>query len=150
MIECAVSHIGLCVSNLQRSRAFYEGVLGFEYVREIKNKDSDVQDRFLQVKGVDLHAVFFRKGGLTLELLSYASPGTTGSARKPMNQPGFTHLSLTIEDMPKALASITAAGGTVLDTTLINGVACFVLDPDGNRVELVTSAASRRAAQAHH
>ena len=141
MIEATYTHIGLCVSNIERSRAFYEGLLGFRFVRELRNKGSDVQDRFLQLKDVNLHAVFLQKNGLELELLSFAHPSVKLGPRRAMNDAGLTHISLRVADVPKALEGVKAAGGEVIDSTRVRDTACFIRDPDGQLIELVAASA---------
>ena len=150
MTTFAFSHIGVCVTNLQRSRDFYEKVLGFQFLREFRNKDHPVQDRFLRLPKVDLHAIYLQRDGLQLELLAYYSPGTAPRPERPMNQPGLTHISLKVADVPAAIAEVKKAGGRVLEDTIISGRACFILDPDGQLIELVTNAPAPAAPQEHH
>ena len=142
MVDGTVSHVGVCVSDMDRSRAFYEGALGFKFARDHRNRGSAKQDQFLQLENVDLHAVFLEKKGFVLELLSYANrPPVTGPPR-PMNQLGMTHISITVNDMASALAAIRSSGGEVLEATFVGGVACFVRDPDGQLIELVSASAA--------
>ncbi len=133
------SHMGICVTNMERSRDFYEKVLGFQFLRDFSNKDHPVQDRFLRLPKVDLYAVYLQKDGFQLELLYYNSPKSSPRGERPMNQPGFTHLSLKVDDVPAAIAAVKKAGGKVLEDTIISERACFILDPDGQLIELVTS-----------
>ncbi|MBM4404609.1 MAG: VOC family protein [Chloroflexi bacterium] len=143
------SHIGICVTNIQRSRDFYEQALGFQFIRDFFNKDHPVQDRFLRLPKVDLHAVYLQKDGFQIELLYYASPKSAPRGERPMNQPGMTHLSLKVDDVPAAIAAVKKFGGKLLEDTVINDRACFVHDPDGQLIELVSSQAMA-AAQGHH
>ena len=53
-----------------------------------------------------------------------------------MNELGFTHLSVTVPDIVAVTAQIPRYGGTVLEDTHL-GVAVFVLDPDGQLIELL-------------
>jgi catechol 2,3-dioxygenase-like lactoylglutathione lyase family enzyme len=53
-----------------------------------------------------------------------------------MDEPGLTHLSLSVDDLRAAVDRVEELGGEVLrDTDL--GVAVFVRDPDGQLVELL-------------
>jgi catechol 2,3-dioxygenase-like lactoylglutathione lyase family enzyme len=143
------SHIGICVTNMERSRDFYEKVLGFQFLRDFRNKDHPMQDRFLRLPKVDLYAVYLQKDGLQIELLYYGSPRSQPRGERPMNQPGFTHLSLKVDDVPAAIAAVKKGGGTVLEETIMNDRACFVLDPDGQLIELVTTKLAPPS-QGHH
>jgi catechol 2,3-dioxygenase-like lactoylglutathione lyase family enzyme len=61
-----------------------------------------------------------------------------------MNEPGLTHLSFRVQDLDATLAALRAAGERVLEETIIRipqvrAAACFVVDPDGQLIELVQS-----------
>ncbi len=137
-----VSHLGICVSDLQRSLRFYRDLLGFRVESEIDVTGPHV-DQLLGLTGTKLHALYLERDGLRLELLSYASPPTLPpTPLRPMNQPGLTHLSLRVEDMERTLGDLRSAGIQVLETTKIgipalHTAAIFIVDPDGTRIELV-------------
>ena len=66
------NHIGLCVADRERSRQFYEGLLGFQFWWELDPPDAGT-DLLLQLeKPVGLHATYLVRDGLVLELLDYA------------------------------------------------------------------------------
>jgi glyoxylase I family protein len=139
-----VSHIGICVSDLEQSLHFYRDVLGFQTLSKL-DAAGEAVDRLLSLEGTDLHAVYLERDGTRLELLHFASPGHDGAAGpRPMNALGFTHLSLRVDDLAATLQALRDAGVRVLDETFIDNpdfdsAAVFVLDPDGTRVELVQS-----------
>jgi predicted enzyme related to lactoylglutathione lyase len=56
-----------------------------------------------------------------------------------MNEPGLTHISVSVDDIPAACAQVTKFGGEVLTDTDI-GVGIFVRDPDGQLIELLPMA----------
>ena len=139
----SVSHIGICVSDLDASLRFYCEGLGFDEVAS-----HEVGEEFaalMEVDGVRLRSRMIRRDGVTLELLDYVAPGITGSAdRRPMNQLGLTHLSLRVDDVESVAATIEALGGTVVRptrTTFAFGEASldflYCTDPDGVRIELM-------------
>jgi catechol 2,3-dioxygenase-like lactoylglutathione lyase family enzyme len=136
------SHLGICVSDLERSLAFWRDALGF---REAKRLDvaGDAPEQMLGVHDLDLRAVFLERDGARIELLHYVSPGHRGTGEpRPMNALGLTHLSLLVDDLDSALAACEQAGGRVLHATRVRNPelaseAVFVTDPDGTRVELV-------------
>jgi len=139
-----VSHIGICVSDLERSLHFYRDLLGFQTLSKL-DAAGEAVDRLLSLEGTDLHAVYLERDGTRLELLHFASPGHDGAAGpRPMNALGFTHLSLRVDDLATTLDALRNAGVRVLDETLIDNpdfdsAAVFIVDPDGTRVELVQS-----------
>jgi catechol 2,3-dioxygenase-like lactoylglutathione lyase family enzyme len=135
LTDSVVNHIGLCVHDVDRSRRFYEELLGFEYEREIAPPD-DITGRLLQLEPpLGLRAVYLRKDGLVLELLAYDERRRPRRER-PMDEPGLTHISIGTDDHRSLLGRVEALGGTVVADTDI-GVAVFIRDPDGQLIELL-------------
>ena len=135
--EAAVlNHVGHCVTDLERSSRFYQELFGFEVVRELKVPDTP-SDRLLQLEApLGLSALYLRKDGLVLELIHFDRPGNPGARPRPMNEPGLTHLSFSVEDIHDAASRASELGGTVLSDTDL-GAAIFVRDPDGQLIELL-------------
>jgi catechol 2,3-dioxygenase-like lactoylglutathione lyase family enzyme len=138
----AFSHVGVCVSDLARSIAFYRDGLGFREARRL-DVSGDAPETLLGLRDVDLQAVFLERDGVVLELLHFVSPEHRGSGEpRPMNALGLTHLSVAVEDLDGAAASLEAAGGRVMRATRVRNEelgarAVFATDPDGTRIELV-------------
>jgi len=139
----AISHVGICVSDLEQSRTFYRDGLGFEEVGS-----HHVGDEFaslMEVPGVDVDSVMLARDGVTLELLGYRAPGHVGEpVRRPMNQLGLTHLSFRVDDLDAVASAIERAGGVVIRATRTTldfpGVTLdfvYCTDPDGTRIELM-------------
>ena len=139
-VEPAVlNHVGHCVTDLERSRRFYEELFGFEAVRELKVPDRP-SARLLQVDvPLGMTALYLRKDGFVLELLHFDRPGNPPARKRPMNEPGLTHLSFSVNDVHEAATHAAALGGTVLEETDV-GAALFVRDPDGQLIELLPMA----------
>lgn len=138
----ALSHVGVCVSDLGVSTRFYREALGFEPAESY-----EVGDEFAALMELGGSATvasqFLRRDGLAIELLHFAEPAADGDrTRRPMNRFGLTHLCFTVDDVEAVAAAVAAAGGTVHEhtrTTLADGVLDFVYcsDPDGTRLELM-------------
>lgn len=137
-----LSHIGLCVADAERSLRFYRDLLGFRLLSEL-HVAGEPSDTLLQLKDVDLHAIYLERDGFRLELLHYASPSHCADGRpRPMNQLGLTHLSFRVDDLSETMAALAAAGVEIvqashIDIPVFQAAAVFVLDPDGTRIELV-------------
>lgn len=140
----AVSHIGLCVTDLDRSRRFYRDGLGFQEVAQFEVGPEFA--RVMEVEGeLSLTSVFLRRDGVSIELLGYRSPAVEGDGtRRRMTQLGLTHLSLLVQDVDAVAERLRSLGGTVLPTTRLSaasGEFVYCLDPDGIRIELMRLAA---------
>lgn len=130
------NHIGLCVSDLERSLAFYRDGLGFAEVTRF-DSSGEATETLLGLADVDLRVVFLQRDGVRIELLHYVSPGHRGSGEaRPMNALGLTHLSLRVSDLDATIDALEQAGARVLHATRTQH-AVFVTDPDGTRIELV-------------
>lgn len=132
----AFNHIGHCVTDLARSRRFYEELLGFSFERELEAPD-DLTSKLLRIDApVGLRAVYLRLGGLVLELLHFDRPGNPPHRERVMNEPGLTHLSVSVTDIDGVVARCSDYGGSVLADTNI-GFGVYVRDPDGQLIELL-------------
>ncbi len=130
------NHVGHCVTDLNRSRRFYEELLAFRFEREFAAPDIPTAQLLRITPPVGLRAVYLRRDGLLLELLHYDRADNPAYRERAMNEPGLTHLSLSVEDVPGVAARVSAYGGTVLDDTDI-GLGLYVRDPDGQLIELL-------------
>jgi catechol 2,3-dioxygenase-like lactoylglutathione lyase family enzyme len=137
------SHLGICVSDLDRSMRFYCEALGFE--RAEAHAVGDEFARLMELDGVSVRSQFLRRPGMAIELLQFNAPEVTGDGiRRPMNQLGLTHISVRVDDIDAVAATVEAFGGTVAAetrTTMGLGDAAldfvYCADPDGVRIELM-------------
>lgn len=137
--EVVVNHIGHAVADLDRARRFWTEAFDFEVVHELAPPDEGTSELLGIPKPVGLQAVYLRRGDFILELLHYADAGLVDRGDRVMNEPGLTHVSLLVDDMDARLEKVRALGGKVLDETRLGNAAVLVLDPDGQRIELLTS-----------
>lgn len=136
-----LTHVGVCVSNLDKSLAFYTGALGFAEVRRMHVDDAQTST-LLGVDDLDLDLVYLERDGMCIELLSYRRPKIeAGDTPRPMDAVGLTHLSLRVREPDVVADRIVAGGGRVLRDreVVFDGGArgLMALDPDGNRIELI-------------
>ncbi|MGH7338517.1 MAG: VOC family protein [Myxococcota bacterium] len=137
-----LTHMGICVSDLERSLRFYCDLLGCEEVGrlELEGQPTATLNGWPDVK---VRAVYLERDGWRLELMEFPVPGWIGpSTPRPMNQLGLTHLSFRVADLDAVCARIEAAGGGVLRETrlAVPGSptrAIMAFDPDGVRIELI-------------
>ena len=137
-----LNHTGICVTDLERSRTFYESLFGFEVVRSLDVPDRP-SDRLLQIEApLGLKVLYMVKDGFTLELLCFDREGNPPARRRPINEPGLTHISFSVDDVHATAARAAELGGEVLAETDV-GAAIFVRDPDGQLIELLPMAYRR-------
>jgi lactoylglutathione lyase len=133
------NHVGHCVADLERSRRFYEGLLGFRFWWKFDVPDDQAAGVLRLTPPLGMTAVYLVRDGLVLELLHYAAPGQTRPGReRTMNEPGLTHISFSVEDLEATLARVEELGGEILKDTNNAGVVVFIRDPDGQLLELST------------
>ena len=132
-----VNHVGLCVTDLQRSRTFYERALGFRHRSDLAVPDGPAGTLLRVAPPVGLRAVYLERDGWVLELLHFDRPGNEPPRHRPFTEPGLTHVSLTVDDLPSACALVAEHGGEVLEETEVSGLAIMVRDPDGQLLELL-------------
>jgi lactoylglutathione lyase len=129
------NHVGLCVADRERSRRFYEGLLGFQFWWELDAPDEGTS-QLLGLSGpVGLHATYLVRDGLVLELLDYSGRSVT-VADRAMDQVGLTHISFSVSDLRGVLSRVAEFGGVVVDGTVSPGSA-MIRDPDGQLLELL-------------
>ena len=136
-----LTHIGIGVSNLERSLRFYRDLLGFTWEHQL-DVGGEPTDTLLRLRGTKLHAEYLSRDGVRIELLHFASPTAPPRRERTMNEPGLTHLSFRVTDLDAVVDALRAADERVLDETIVRfpewqSAACFVLDPDGQLIELV-------------
>ena len=129
------NHIGLCVADRERTRRFYEGLLGFQFWWDLELPDEGTQ-KLLQLGGpIGVRATYLVRDGLVLELLDYSKRQVHGSQRA-MDHVGLTHLSLSVSDLAAVLSKVTEFGGSVIEETVTDQFA-MIRDPDGQLIELL-------------
>jgi catechol 2,3-dioxygenase-like lactoylglutathione lyase family enzyme len=136
-----LTHMGICVSDLERSLRFYRDVLGCCEVGRLE-LEGEPTATLNGMREVQVRAIYLERDGWRLELIAYPVPGVIGSREpRPMNQLGLTHLSFRVDELDAACAAVEAAGGALLRATRLElpGPTRVIMatDPDGVRLELI-------------
>lgn len=120
MIAKHVHHISFAVSDLERSRAFYEDVLGLETIER---------------PDFGLAGVWYRAGASEVHLIQ--TPDGVDAGRPPGKlSPIANHQAFAIDDYRASLEALRGHGLEVLETGPERGQ-LWVADPDGNVIELI-------------
>lgn len=134
-IRPVVNHVGHCVTDLDRTRRFYVELLGFQVARQLQVADEAAGPLLGVEPPVGLTAVYLQRGSFVLELLHFDRPGNPERTERVMNEPGLTHLSLSVDDLAAVVGRVEQFGGQVV---FDSPVAAMVRDPDGQLLELLT------------
>ena len=132
--ETVFNHVGQCTTDLDLATRFYCELLGFEAERDLTVPDEAVGPLLGIDPPVGLRAVYLRRGGFTLELMHFDRPGNPDRADRRFNEPGLTHLSLSVVDLANVVSRVGAFGGEVVVDL---GMVAMVRDPDGQLLELL-------------
>ncbi len=145
MIKC-IDHVGITVSDLDRSLAFYRGTLGLELLDRVIEDDPSIAD-LTGYEAVEMDCADLDSGdGRILELIQYRTPAG-GSAIHELRNGGSVHVSLRVADLDAVLVALEASDARMISRRPVlfeepgspwDGVRCvYVADPDGAVLELV-------------
>ena len=131
------NHTGQVVTDLERSKRFYQGVFGFTFWYEITPPDEATSKLNCLEPPLGMTASYLTLDGLVLELLHYSADGAAAPYReRTMNEPGLTHLSISVDDVRAAAEKAVECGATIIEESDL-GHALFIRDPDGQLLELL-------------
>jgi catechol 2,3-dioxygenase-like lactoylglutathione lyase family enzyme len=132
-------HVGATVADLERSVAFYTGVLDCTVVHRF---DSGGDARIRALVGVPdatvRGAMLETAAGVRVELLSYDSAHCRTHDTRPCDAPA-PHLAFVVADLPASLDRVRDGGGRLVGepVRLNTGMFAYCSDPDGNLLELI-------------
>lgn len=148
-IVTGVDHFGATVSDMERSLAFWKGLLGLEEVGRGVIEWEHI-DRLVALDDTKLEWVELRvPGGGRVELMQYHRPLSDASVPTGQeNEPGRSHLSLLVDDLSALLVALRAAGVRSRTPEPVDmavgayagGKGAYVFDPDGVQIELIQRA----------
>lgn len=140
-----LNHIGVTVSNLERSIEFYT-TLGIqqppaEWVFPIRG---EWLSKLVREQGAHIRVAFLPiEDGVVLELLEYQTPQGTKENAKPNRDAGAMHIALNVDDVDevynrlKGQIEFNSEPQTVEMGPWAGNRVVYLNDPDGTPVELV-------------
>jgi catechol 2,3-dioxygenase-like lactoylglutathione lyase family enzyme len=143
----AVDAIGMTVSDMDRSVAFYTRVLDFEPVSDVEVKGESYEELF-DVFPVRMRVVRLRLGRETIELTEYLTPrGRPAPVDAQSNDRWFQHMAIVVHDMDAAYRRVREHHVTHVSpepqrlpdwNPQAGGIRAFYFrDPDGHPLELI-------------
>jgi catechol 2,3-dioxygenase-like lactoylglutathione lyase family enzyme len=140
MIE-RFNHVGLSVSNIDRSIAFYRDLLGMEVKVAPKDFAEGPYEKIMALKGAAGRIAVVKGADLHLELFEFANPTPRAQdAARPVCDHGITHFCIEVKDIQSHYERMKAAG-VVFHCEPFNfrniAVATYARDPDGNVFEML-------------
>ena len=139
----AADHTGITVSDLERSLAFWQDVLGFELSHRAHQK-GDLAEHITGVAGAEILIAVVKAPGHKIELLEYRAPADRKKLEARPCDVGAVHVALTVDNLEAVLEKIAASGWNAAGEpqTLTMGPnagkrVIYVRDPDGTTIELM-------------
>lgn len=131
------NHVALRVRDVEKTLAFYEGILGFREAFRVYHPDGRLGLIYVQY-GADQFVELFEGGNEDRQ----PEPSPRGS--------GFMHFCLTVEDLDATLEYLRTKGLEIgSPRTGTSGARVYFLqDPDGNQIELAEMNALSQTRQA--
>jgi lactoylglutathione lyase len=121
----SLGHVALRTRDIDRALAFYTGKLGMQEMMRLLYDDGSVFIVYLKITDNQLLELF---------------PDGSGDEAPGPGAVGVNHFCLTVHDIERAVADLRAAGVPLwrdIKTGLDNNRQAWVVDPDGNRIELM-------------
>jgi glyoxylase I family protein len=141
-----IDHVGITVSDLDRSLGFYRDLLGLRVIADSTVAEPEVAE-LLALDSVQLRIADLDSGdGRIVELIQYLQPKGRRIEYKS-SDPGTAHIAFTVDDLASVRERLAGAGATIVSRRPLtvdepgghfDGAIClYVRDPDGAILELV-------------
>ena len=135
-------HCSICVSNYEKSLAFYQDILGFEVVDEQDWAGENV-GKVMDVGDTELKVALLRRDGQRLELVHYDKPKSPPRTSPPKtNHLGLSHMTVGVDSVEDTIRELKEKGVKVLERTIgsfvpeyAEDIMFLFEDPDGNLIE---------------
>ncbi|WP_306058757.1 VOC family protein [Natronococcus wangiae] len=137
MSNLSAHHVGLTVSDLEKTLAFYREALGLELVDRFEVGGDAFADA-VDVDGASARFAHLETDGVRLEIVAY-DPEAPARPTSDLNEPGAAHVGLAVDDLEGFYEGLPDEVPTLSEprTTESGTSICFLRDPEGNLVEVL-------------
>ncbi len=133
------NHTSFTVKDLDRSIAFYTGVLGFGLERRFDAEGPGIST-IVGMPGARLKIAFVHLGEFRLELIQYAAPAGV-QVDMATNNVGSAHIAFWTDDVDRTYEELQAKGvvfrGAPMRSRPDRPRVAYFYDPDGFTLEIV-------------
>jgi catechol 2,3-dioxygenase-like lactoylglutathione lyase family enzyme len=132
--ELTYDHTSITVANIEKTLAFYQGILGFPVLGQLAMHD---ERGFL--------ITYLQCGNSILEIFSFDKPTIYHTWNPDETVLGLKHLGILVDDVDAVTGRLKAVGVRIIyppNDALGNVKTCFFADPDGNALELIDGTCS--------
>ena len=147
-INWGLGHVGVTVSNFERSVQWYDRVFGLKLMNylELTGDDLIPVQRLYHVEGLKMVKLGFMasRSGNLLEVFEFDPPLRT-EERETWNRPGYNHIAFHVSNVLGWVNRLRGEGVEFMNEPISAGGAdwAFFRDPDGNLIELIDLHAAR-------
>ena len=139
----AADHTGFTVTDIERSLAFWQDVLGFE-LSHCAHHTGDLASEVTGVPGAEISIAVLKGYGHKIELLEYHAPADRKHVDLRPCDVGSVHVAFTVDNLDAVLSTIAASGWRTVGKpqTLQSGPnagkrVVYVRDSDGTTIEFM-------------
>lgn len=113
----AVHHIAIEVTNVSRTREFLMAIFGLQEIPRLTEGQSSYGGAWFRLENLDLHLQERPQGG----------------------EKSGQHFALVVDNFDEVIRKAPAFGGKVEEAKMLAGYSkrCFLRDPDNNRIEVL-------------
>jgi len=131
------NHVGISVSDIVRSIAFYRDLFGMEQLCEVFPFGDERVQAIMDIPGVTGRMCMIGRNDLQLELFEFTN-GKAKDPNHPVSDHGYSHFGFEVDDVDATYARLKEAGVRIHSpiVTFDGGIrAIYARDPDGNVFE---------------